>query len=57
MRERIKNNRAFSLGTNFIADISWEASFGYKKKMADVKIALEPFRIGDEAGARRNKKF
>ena len=35
MREQIKNsnNRAYSLGTNFIADISRRASFGYRKKL------------------------
>ena len=59
MRERIKNsnNRAYCLGTNFIADISRAASFGYSKKIANVKIAPEPFRVGDEGGARTNKKF
>ena len=35
VRERIKNsnNRAYSLGTNFIADISRGASFGSSKKL------------------------
>ena len=35
VRERIKNynNRAYSLGTNFIADISWRTSPGYRKKL------------------------
>ena len=27
------------------------------EKNANVKIAPEPFRIGDEVGARTNKKF
>ena len=45
------------MGTNFIANISMGASPGCRKKIADVKIVPEPFRIGDEGGARTNKKF
>ena len=57
MRERIKNsnNGAYSLGTNFIADISRGASFVYGKKTADLKIAAVLFRIGDEGRRERIK--
>ena len=39
VRERIKNsnNRAYALRTNFIADISTRASFGYRKKKCRCK--------------------
>ena len=45
------------MATNFFADIGRGASFGFIKKIADVKIAAEPFRIGDKGGVRTNNKF
>ena len=44
MHERIKNsnNRAYSLGTNCIADIGRGASFGYRKKLPKSKSLRNP---------------
>ena len=48
VRERIKNsnNRAYSLGTNFIADIGGGASFGYRKTLPMSKSLRNPSVLG-----------
>ena len=58
VRERIKNsnNRAYSLGTNFIADIS-RGHLMVIEKITDLKIAPEPLHIGDDVCAKTNKKI
>ena len=44
VREQIKNskNRAYSSGTNFIAEICRGASFGYRKKLPMSKSLRNP---------------